>query len=130
MITKVTNITARETKPRKAALESKLEELLGVSPEREELQIEHLADPIDQVRSSVDRDLAIQRIDHQAHLIHDIRSALTKIEDGTYGVCEECEALIPRKRLDAVPWARLCASCQSEREAAGHDGETSFRHAA
>lgn len=88
MATHPTTITSAETKKRKAALESKLSELFGVSREREELRIEYLADPIDQVRSSVDRDMVVQRLDHQARLIHDIQSALATTEEGTYALCQ------------------------------------------
>ena len=69
MATQVTTITATETRWRKAALESKLKESLGVSREREELRIEYVADPLDQVRSSTDREVALQRLDHQTRLI-------------------------------------------------------------
>lgn len=129
MTTQITTITTPEISRRRAALESKLKELLGASAEREELRIEHLADPIDQVRSSTDRELAVQRIDHQARLIHDIQSALAKIEQSAYGICERCEKPILRKRLDAVPWARLCVACQSEKEAA-RNGNATFQDAA
>ena len=129
MTTRIATITAVEIRQCKAALASKLKQLLGVSPEREEIQIEHLADPIDQMRSSTDREMALQRIGQQARLIHDIRSALTEIEEGTYGVCQQCEEPIPRKRLDAVPWARLCVPCQSEKEGR-HDGKITFQNAA
>jgi RNA polymerase-binding transcription factor DksA len=90
MTTQVTTITAPEIRRRKAALGSNLKELLGVSHEREELRIEYLADPLDQVRSSTDREMAVRRFDHQARLIHDIQSAFAKIETGTYGLCEQC----------------------------------------
>jgi RNA polymerase-binding transcription factor DksA len=65
--------------------------LLGVSREREELRIEYLADPLDQVRSSTDREMAVRRFDYQARLIHGTQSAFAKIETGTYGLCEQCE---------------------------------------
>ncbi len=115
-MTIVNAITAAEIKQRKAALESTLAALSGSAPERDQLQIEHLADPIDQVRFNLDRDLIVQRLDHQTHKIREIQSALAKIEAGDYGLCEDCERPIPRKRLEVVPWARLCVSCQSKRE--------------
>ena len=130
MPTQVTTITAAETRRRKADLKSRLKETSGVSSQREELHIDYVADPLDQVRSSTDRDVAVQRLDHQARLIHDIQSALAKIENGTYGLCERCEDPIPRKRLDAIPWARLCVRCQSAAEAASHRGEPTFEDAA
>jgi DnaK suppressor protein len=115
---------------RKAALESKLREVLDVSRGREELRVEHLADPIDQVTSSTEREVAVHRLAHQTRLIHEIGLALAKIEACTYGLCERCEEAIPRKRLDAVPWARLCGPCQSQAEATGYDGKATFEDAA
>ena len=46
-----------------------------------------------------------------------IELALERIEDGTYGQCEECEVKIPKLRLNALPYASLCVKCagQSER---------------
>ena len=130
MATQTTTITATESKLRKTALESKLRQLLNVFGTREELQIEYLADPLDRVRSSTDREVIIQRLDHETRLIHEIQFALARIEQGTYGVCEECESSIARKHLDALPWARLCVRCQSEAEAASHDGKPPFEVAA
>ena len=45
-------------------------------------------------------------------LLREIGDALHRIEQGTYGVCAECEEPISAKRLDAVPWARYCVTCQ------------------
>src|SRR5678815_1981544 len=106
MTTKVTTITTPDLKRSKAALESKLGELLGAAPQRDELLIEYQADPLDQVRSTTDRDMAVQRLNRHASLINEVRAALTRLEDGTYATCEECEEDIPRRRLEAVPWAR------------------------
>ena len=66
MTIQVTTIAALEIKRRKAALGSRLKELLHVSFEREELRIENLADPLDQVRSGMDREMAVQQVDHEA----------------------------------------------------------------
>ncbi len=49
-------------------------------------------------------------IDRQ--LLREIADALHRIDQGTYGVCLECEEPISTKRLDAVPWARFCVTCQ------------------
>lgn len=129
MATQVSILTAPEIRRRKAVLESKLKELLGVSRERDELRIEYLADPIDQVKSNADREMARQRIDQQTRLIHEFQSALAKIKEGTYGFCEQCEEPIPRQRLDAVPWAHLCVTCQSKEEAVKDHGKRIFQAA-
>ena len=45
-----------------------------------------------------------------------IEAALERIEDGTYGVCEECEVKIPKMRLNAIPYSALCVKCASQHE--------------
>jgi DnaK suppressor protein len=50
-------------------------------------------------------------------LLREISDALVRIDQGNYGVCLECEEPISAKRLEALPWARYCVSCQ-ERVAA------------
>ena len=126
---KVTSINAG-IRRRQAILESTLSELLKLSGNRESLEIQPMADPLDQVRSSTDRDMAVETLNQQARAIQDVRSALARIEEGSYGWCERCEEPIPAKRLDAVPWARMCVSCQSAMESEGHDGRTIFHDAA
>ena len=41
--------------------------------------------------------------------------ALAKLDDGTYGLCDSCGALIPEERLEARPWSVLCVDCASAR---------------
>lgn len=45
--------------------------------------------------------------------LHTIESALSRLDDGTYGVCADCHSDIPPRRLEALPFATLCVSCQS-----------------
>jgi DnaK suppressor protein len=49
----------------------------------------------------------------------EIDDAIEKIEDETYGLCEECGCEIPKKRLTVLPFARCCVECQSEMERQG-----------
>lgn len=130
MPTQATTITAAQFKRRKRILESKLKELLWGSRDREDLRIEYLTDPLDRVRSNADREVVVQRLDHRTQVVHGIQSALAKIDLGDYGVCERCEGPIPLKRLDTVPWARLCVRCQSAVEVAGHNRAPAFETAA
>jgi len=129
MNTKITSIDTG-IRRRKAALQSKLDDLLKLSGDRESLEIQQMADPLDQVRLSTDRDMAVETLNQQARSIHEIRSALDRIEQGSYGLCERCEEQIPAKRLDALPWARLCVKCQSATEAEAHQGGAEFHSAA
>ena len=110
---------ASESMHQKTVLRAKLAELLGASSRIEDLQIENLADPLDQIRSALDREMAMNRLEAQAYLVQDVRAALDAIDDGTYGLCESCEEAIPLRRLKAVPWARRCVRCQMEAES--HD---------
>jgi DnaK suppressor protein len=123
MNTKITSIDSG-IRRRKAALQSKLDDLLKLSGNRESLEIQQTADPLDQVRLTTDRNMAVETLNQQARSIHEIRSALDRIEEGSYGHCERCEESIPAKRLDALPWARLCVTCQSATEKEAHPGET------
>jgi DnaK suppressor protein len=45
----------------------------------------------------------------------DVARALEKLDDGTYGLCDRCGALIPEERLEARPWSVLCVRCASLR---------------
>jgi DnaK suppressor protein len=119
-----------ETEKRTAMLKAKLTELLGQSGGLDELHIENLADPADQVRSNADREMAIHRLDSRTRTIHDIRAALERIAEGTYGLCEDCEEPIAKRRLDAVPWARLCVTCQEKHESKTRPYEAVLDHAA
>ena len=45
-----------------------------------------------------------------------IDSALSRLENGRYGVCMRCSGKIPEARLEAIPYALLCVTCQSDEE--------------
>ena len=51
--------------------------------------------------------------------IEAIELALNKMEIGKYGICEECGDPIPMKRMQAIPWARLCRQDAEEMEKTG-----------
>src|SRR5436305_924276 len=52
-----------------------------------------------------------------------VEEALDRLNSGDYGVCLSCEEVIAPKRLQAIPWARYCVTCQElvGRERAGED---------
>lgn len=51
--------------------------------------------------------------------LEEVKRALAKFEDGTYGICETCGARIDRARLEALPYARYCLDCQARHEQGG-----------
>jgi DnaK suppressor protein len=54
-----------------------------------------------------------------AAMLDDVRRALAKLADGSYGTCDTCGGAIPRERLEAIPWASLCITCAGARGARG-----------
>jgi DnaK suppressor protein len=100
-------------------LERKEAELARELRERGGIVIERSADPMDEIQSASERDLAIGNVDRESTLLRHVKAALRRLHDGTFGTCIECEAEISAKRLAAVPWAPRCIQCQ---EAADRDG--------
>ena len=73
----------------------------------------HMADI---ATDTYDREFIMSLASNDRALFYEIEDALKKIEDGTFGVCEECKNLIARVRLRAIPYARLCLKCQEKKE--------------
>jgi len=65
------------------------------------------------------RETALNIATGESARLHDVTDALTRIENGTYGVCEGCETPIPKKRLEVFPAARYCIECKSRLEKDG-----------
>ncbi len=63
--------------------------------------------------ANVDRELDLHLSAQAQAAIEEIDAALSKIDAGTYGICESCGRTIPRARLEALPHARLCVTCKS-----------------
>ena len=61
-----------------------------------------------------ERDLAL--MDNLEHVRGQVKHALTRIENGTYGTCETCGQPIPRERLEALPFAGQCVACKSREQ--------------
>jgi DnaK suppressor protein len=81
---------------------------------RDEIVVEKAADALDEVQQMGERELAIRNLDRDSKMSHQIRRALKRIENGTYGVCLNCDEEILPKRLAAVPWANFCIKCQEK----------------
>ena len=63
-----------------------------------------------------ERDIMIELIQNGEEGVRNIDTALEKIEEGAFGVCELCAKKINKDRLKAVPYAKLCIDCQREEE--------------
>lgn len=93
-------------------LVAKLAELARAVQNREGIEIERNADALDEVQGAAERELVIRNLDRESRLLRNVRGALARIDDSTWGVCLRCEEDINPKRLNAVPWTSYCLSCQ------------------
>jgi DnaK suppressor protein len=73
-------------------------------------------DTYDLASDARDREISTILTDRDRNKLVAIDEALERIDDGSYGVCEECGADIAEGRLAALPFTRLCVTCQSEME--------------
>jgi DnaK suppressor protein len=80
---------------------------------RDEIAVETAPDEIDQVQLAAERELAIRQIESSFSQMQNIKLALERIEEGSYGTCLRCDDDISPKRLEAVPWATYCIRCQN-----------------
>jgi DnaK suppressor protein len=100
-------------------LSARLEELL-MEAERTKNTVkgseEPLSDAIEQASDQFDREILLRLRDRESKLMVKIKEVLEKIDNGTFGICEECGEEISLKRLRARPMATLCIECKHEQE--------------
>ena len=63
-----------------------------------------------------EREFTLTLMESKDQTLEQIEEALERIEDGIYGVCEQCNAKIPKARLNAIPYTILCVKCASRLE--------------
>ena len=81
---------------------------------RDEIAIQQVPDELDQTQLTVERELALSRLNRDYSILQSLDAALRRIEDRTYGICIHCDEEISPKRLQAVPWTSLCLRCQEK----------------
>ena len=96
----------------KRVLEVKAAELSLGLRKRDDIAIEKSPDALDEVQLAGERELAIRTLDRESSLLRQVRSALGRIADGSFGTCLHCDEEIKPKRIDAVPWTKYCITCQ------------------
>src|SRR4029450_10331634 len=115
-------MTKNELNKYKQLLDTKQTDLAGGLRNREGIAIEKTADALDEVQLAGGRELAIRNLERESNLLRNVRAALGRMADGSYGVCLHCEEDISPKRLNAVPWASYCIKCQEAADR--HEFET------
>jgi RNA polymerase-binding transcription factor DksA len=95
-------------------------ELLHLLRKRDDIAVERSADQLDEIQCAATRHVAIRNLGRGFDLLREVRAALVRIRNGSFGICMECEGAISPKRIAAVAWAPLCIRCQET--AAGRNG--------
>jgi DnaK suppressor protein len=93
-------------------LTSKHAELARATGRRDGIAIERTPDALDEVQLAGEREMITRSLERDSRLLGKVRAALDQIAEGAYGTCLECEEEISHKRLQAMPWATLCITCQ------------------
>jgi DnaK suppressor protein len=119
-------MTKTEMNKFKKILETKQDELEQIVRNRDAITIEKSADALDEVQHAAERELAIRNLDRESNLLRNVRSALRRIDDGSFGVCLHCEEEISPKRIAAVPWAPFCIQCQEQADRNQEEGNETF----
>jgi DnaK suppressor protein len=115
-------MTTTELNNFKKILQQKQDELERIVRNRDAIAIEKSADALDEVQHASERELAIRNLDRESNLLRNVRSALRRIDEGTFGICLHCEEDISPKRLAAVPWAPFCIQCQEQADKNAAEG--------
>ncbi|MGJ5819914.1 TraR/DksA family transcriptional regulator [Paludibaculum fermentans] len=105
-------MTKSQAKSFRNILEANLIELGGRALRRDAIAVETAADDLDRTLRASERDLAVHTLEAASVGIRAIRAALQRMDDGTFGICLECDDEISLKRLTALPAASLCIECQ------------------
>jgi DnaK suppressor protein len=104
-------MTKTEVDRFRAVLTTTVSELVRTR-NRDGITIERSADQLDEIQAASQCALAVCSLDREFNQLRDARAALRRIQEGNFGICQECEEEIHPKRLAAVPWATFCIRCQ------------------
>jgi len=96
----------------RAVLTARVDELERVTRHRDAITVERSADQLDEIQAASQRALAVCNLDREFNQLRTARAALRRIEEDSFGICQECDQDIHPKRLAAVPWAPYCIRCQ------------------
>ena len=111
-------VNQREVKFFRRLLKQRVQDLLTEAGKTVEGmdEDENFPDPTDRASLESNRNFTLRMRDRERKLIGKIEEALTRLDDGTYGVCEKCEEKIGTERLKARPVTTLCIECKSDQE--------------
>jgi len=72
--------------------------------------------PADLASDNFEEELTLGLLENADQLLEEIKAALGRIDQGTFGRCEDCQKTIAKERLDALPYTRRCVNCARKSE--------------
>jgi RNA polymerase-binding protein DksA len=118
-----TTVDTEHFKERLLAEQRRVKEALDYIHEENRSQLEDDREEIpsdnhpgDMATSTFDRELDATLEGNEERLLQAIDAALQRIEDGTYGICQNCGQPIAAERLEALPWTTRCIDCKRREE--------------
>jgi DnaK suppressor protein len=104
----------------KKKLQAKREELLKIIARTEEegraADEDTTVDLADKAANSYTKEFLFGQTNHDRFTLQLVNEAIERVKQGSFGMCVNCQEEIQTKRLEAVPWARHCISCQEKQE--------------
>ena len=79
-------------------------------------EVEHMPDISDDAARAYDRKLQGDLEEQEWNKLKQVEAALEKVENGEYGICDQCEKKIPEARLKIIPYTEFCTQCLSKME--------------
>jgi DnaK suppressor protein len=105
-------MTKTEVNRLRAVLTARIAELERFTRHRDGIAVERSADQLDEIQAASQRALVVCNLEREFNQLQNARAALRRIQEGSFGICQECDQGIHPKRLAAVPWATFCIRCQ------------------
>jgi len=76
-------------------------------------------DEIDQANELIEKEMGFLMSSNMSNNLAEVEEALDRIDKNEYGKCQHCGAEISSKRLDVLPFAKFCVTCQEKMESSG-----------
>ena len=99
-----------------------IHKLSKVIDESKEMESNVAQDAVDKAETSYTKEFLLSLSDTDREQLVQIDEALRRLEHDEFGLCQQCGKEISRKRLEAIPWAQYCISCQEKIEAESKSG--------
>ena len=109
-------VMRKRLEEKQAELQQHIASLTGspVQPEDAIQASDGVVEPEEEAVDLEETDVEQAILDNEKTLLVEVQQALARIDNGTYGICSNCGQPIPEKRLEAIPLAALCVTCESK----------------